>query len=65
MLFFTYNFYSTPPPPTNQIFEACVKIHTYSAEDVFELLKSHDKELILDHYIEIWKVSTLQGAQEA
>jgi len=51
-------------PSNHQIFEACVKIYTYNAEDVFELLKSHDKELILDHYVEIWKESTLQGAQD-
>jgi hypothetical protein len=35
--------------------EACGKLHMYNAEDVFELLKFHDKELTLDHYVEIWK----------
>jgi hypothetical protein len=63
MLFRTYDV--CPPPLPPQIFEACVKLYIYIAEDVFELLKSHDKELILDHYIEIWKESTLQGVQEA
>jgi len=62
MLFRTYDFC---PPPTNQIFEACVKLHMYNVEEAFELLKSHEKKLILDHYVEIWKERTLQRPQEA
>ena len=52
-----------PPKPTKNI-ETRVKLHMYNAEDVFELLKSHDKELILDHCVEISKGNTLQGPQE-
>ena len=61
MLFHIYNVCPSPPLPT---IEARVKLHTYNAEDVFELLKSHDNELILDHYVEISKENTLQGTQE-
>jgi len=36
----------------------------YSAEYVFELLNSNDKELMLDNLVEIWKQSTLEEAEE-
>jgi len=36
-----------------------VQIHTYCAEDVFELLNYHDQELTLYH-LETWKQSTLE-----
>ena len=65
MLFHTHDVPPHPPNQPSKYIEACVIIHTYNAKDVFELLKSHDKELILDHYVEIWKQSTLQGAQKA
>ena len=65
MLFHTYDVTLQPPNQPSKHTEACVIIHTYNAKDVFKLLKSHDKELILDHYVEMWKQSTLQGAQEA
>ena len=63
MLFHIYNICPSQPQPTKYS-EACVKLRTYNAKDVFELLKSHDKELILNHYVQISKESTLQGAQE-
>jgi hypothetical protein len=35
----------------------------YDAEDVFELLNSHDQELTPDHLVEIRKQSDLEGAE--
>jgi hypothetical protein len=37
---------------------------TYSAEDVFELLNSHDQEFMLDSLVEIQKQSMLEEAYE-
>ena len=57
--------FASPLPPPTKYIKACVKIHTYNAEDVFELLNSRDQEIVLNHYVEIWKQSTHDGAQEA
>jgi hypothetical protein len=40
------------------------QIRTYGAEDVFELLNSHDKEHTLDSLVEIRKQSDLEEAEE-
>jgi hypothetical protein len=41
-----------------------VKVYMYRAEDVFELLNIHDKELMLDHHLEIQKQSAIEEIEE-
>jgi len=50
--------------PQTQYVKPSAQIHMYSAEYVFELLNSNDKELMLDNLVEIWKQSTLEEAEE-
>jgi hypothetical protein len=52
IFFHTCDMSPHPSQPTKYI-EACVKLHMYNAEDLFELLKSHDKELMLNHCINL------------
>jgi hypothetical protein len=39
-------------------------IHSYNAEDVFELPSSSDKEITLHNPVEIWKQNTLEEGEE-
>jgi hypothetical protein len=36
----------------------------YDAEDFFELLNSHDKEIMLDNHVDIWKQNPQDKAEE-
>jgi hypothetical protein len=42
-------------PTSNALNQAHKFVHTYNAEDVFELLNFHDQELTLDHRFETRK----------
>jgi len=40
-----------------------MQIDLYNVEDIFELLVSHDWELVLDDLVENWKWSALEGLE--
>jgi hypothetical protein len=41
-----------------------VQISVYDAEDVFKILKSHDKQLALDHTVGIRRQNAYEDAEE-
>jgi energy-converting hydrogenase A subunit M len=49
---------------TLNTYKPSAKIRTYDTADVFELMKSHDKELTLCDLVDILKQNALEEAEE-